>query len=136
MGQFMQTDTDKVRQTSGAGGFGTTWWGRRWLEALIGIDQSNRIPRGQDYARRGMVYSFQVNMTKNEIKARVTGNYDPFYAVKIKLPQLNAEKKNAFLDAVVTSPLIIARLAARELDPSILEVADACGIKVFPEKME
>ena len=75
-------------------------------------------------------------MTKNEIKARVTGNYDPFYAVKIKLPQLNAEKKNTFLDAVVTSPLIIARLAARELDPSILEVADACGIKVFPEKME
>ena len=55
----MQTDTDKVRQTSGAGGFGTTWWGRRWLEALIGIDQANRIPRGQDYARRAWCTRFR-----------------------------------------------------------------------------
>ena len=37
--------------------YGTTWWGRRWLNALSGIDYENRIPRGKDYADAGKVRS-------------------------------------------------------------------------------
>ena len=55
--------------------YGTTWWGRRWLDALSGIDFENRIPRGKDYADGGKVRSLRIDEAKGEIKARVTGHY-------------------------------------------------------------
>lgn len=41
--------------------YGTTWWGRRWLNALSGIDNENRIPRGKDYADAGKVPSLRID---------------------------------------------------------------------------
>ena len=69
--------------------YGTTWWGRRWLNALSGIDYENRIPRGKDYADAGKVRSLRIDEEKGEVKARVTGHYDPFYGVKITLPPID-----------------------------------------------
>ena len=36
--------------------YGTTWWGKQWLNALSGIDYSNRLPRGKTYANKGAAY--------------------------------------------------------------------------------
>ncbi|MCB0580997.1 MAG: hypothetical protein KDD10_17015 [Phaeodactylibacter sp.] len=36
--------------------YGTTWWGRQWLNALKDIDFSNRLPRGRTYANKGAEY--------------------------------------------------------------------------------
>lgn len=36
--------------------YGTTWWGKQWLEALGDIDYDNRIPRGKTYANTGAFY--------------------------------------------------------------------------------
>ena len=59
--------------------YGTTWWGKKWLEALIDIDVDNRIPRGKSYANTGKVYMVNIPEKDHEISARVEGHYDPFY---------------------------------------------------------
>ena len=116
--------------------YGTTWWGQRWLNALTGIDNENRIPRGLSYANTGKVYALNPDINRGLIKARVKGNYDPFYSVKIELPQFTEKEKNALLDAIAKSPVILARLSARELAPEIEKEAVKLGISIFPEKWD
>ena len=35
--------------------YGVSWWGKKWLDALNQIDNSNRLPRGKSYANTGKV---------------------------------------------------------------------------------
>lgn len=114
--------------------YGTTWWGERWLNALTGIDYENRIPRGFAYANEGKVNSPNLDPDQNMIKARVEGQYDPFYSVKIRLPKFTEEEKTRLLDAIAENPVILARLSARELAPEIDTLAQEQGINIFPEK--
>ncbi len=114
--------------------YGTTWWGKQWLEALTGIDFENRIPRGKSYANTGKVYSVSFDESRGLIKARVTGNYDPFYSVKITLPRATQKQEQAFIKELAKSPLILAKLSSRELDPQVLTIAQKVGIQVFPQK--
>lgn len=114
--------------------YGTTWWGQQWLQALTHIDYDNRIPRGKTYANTGRVESFKLDLAKHIVKARVTGNYDPFYTVKLKLPEISSEQVTKLLDEIAKSPLIVAKLSARELDPDILTVCEKLGIRLFPSK--
>ena len=41
--------------------FGLSWWGENWLNALQGVDLTNRIPRGKSYANTGKVYDIEIN---------------------------------------------------------------------------
>ncbi len=114
--------------------YGTTWWGQKWLQSLTDIDFDNRIPRGKTYANTGRVQSFKLDFQKHTVKARVTGNYDPFYTVTLKLPEISADQVTKLLDAISASPLILAKLSARELDPDLLTLCDKLGIRLFPSK--
>lgn len=114
--------------------YGTTWWGQKWLDALTQIDYDNRIPRGKTYANTGRVESFKLDFKTHTVKARVKGNYDPFYTVKLRLPEISRDQVKNLLDAVAKSPLIVAKLSARELDPDILPVCEKLGIKLFPSR--
>lgn len=64
--------------------YGTTWWGRRWLNALSGIDYENRIPRGKDYADAGKVRSLRIDEEKGEVKARVRDTTIPSTASRLR----------------------------------------------------
>lgn len=112
--------------------YGTTWWGEQWLNALTHIDYANRIPRGKTYANTGKVKSFRLDFEQHAVKARVIGHYDPFYTVTLKLPEISREQREKLLDAVASSPLILAKLSARELSPDILPLCEKIGIRLFP----
>ncbi len=112
--------------------YGTTWWGRRWLDALQGIDFENRIPRGKAYADEGRVLSFKCDAEQRLVKGRVEGNYDPFYVVRLSFEPVAADKLQALVDEMAASPLIVSRLAARELSPEIADICDRLGIRIFP----
>ncbi len=114
--------------------YGTTWWGKQWLLSLDGIDLQNRIPRGKSYANTGKVYSVSFDENRGLIKARVKGHYDPFYSVKITVQRVTARQEQAFIEGLAKSPLILAKLSSRELDPQVLDVAKQAGIEVFPSK--
>lgn len=91
--------------------YGTTWWGKQWLEALGDIDYDNRIPRGKTYANTGRVLSFKIDSSRRVIKARVEGNYDPYYRVTIGLPPITQEQISELVKRIAASPLILAKLA-------------------------
>ena len=38
---------------------GTTWWGKKWLDSLTGLDWENRLPRGRSYFNAGRVRSVE-----------------------------------------------------------------------------
>ena len=116
--------------------YGTTWWGRKWLDALTGIDYANRIPRGKSYANTDKVYSLTLDEKRGLIKARVKGHYDPFYSVKIVLPQVTREQADAFIAAIAKYPVILAKLSSRELAPEVSEIAAKIGIHVFPQRWD
>ena len=63
--------------------FGHTWWGKKWLNALANIDYSNRLPRGQRYARNGSVTKISIDET--DITASVKGRMTAPYRVKMHL---------------------------------------------------
>lgn len=114
--------------------YGTTWWGTRWLDALKGIDYANRIPRGFSYASQGKVFSVIMDPAKGCVKARVKGQCDPFYSVKIEFPRFSGDEKEELLREIANSPVILAKLSSRELAPEIDSLADGLGIHVFPRK--
>ena len=41
--------------------FGTTWWGKQWIDALTHLDYENRLPRGRTYYNTGRIDDMQFN---------------------------------------------------------------------------
>lgn len=44
--------------------FGTTWWGKQWIDALTHLDYENRLPRGRTYYNTGRIDDMQFNPAK------------------------------------------------------------------------
>lgn len=114
--------------------YGTTWWGKKWLDALTGIDYANRIPRGLSYARNNRVLDVQINSAQGKIMAVVEGSHYSSYTIKLGFPRVAADKKKAFLDAALADISIVTHLTARELDPKLFALAKEHGIMLFPRK--
>ena len=112
--------------------YGKTWWGQKWLLSLNNIDYSNRLPRGASYARKGAVK--QIKIDGNRISAKVVGSRPKPYNVDIILPPFFESVTSRFIDEVAARPLIVSKLLNRELDPSLLAMAEAEGLKVFPHQ--
>lgn len=114
--------------------FGNTWWGSKWLDALIDTDYSNRLPRGKRYARNGSVKS--VEISGETVSADVKGSRPRPYKVRISLPKFTTKDKKAIVDAVIDNPLILSQLLARRLPPALYEVFGDKNIPLFPEKWD
>ncbi len=112
--------------------FGKTWWGEQWLNSLNNIDYSNRLPRGASYARKGAVEKIKIE--GNHISAKVKGTRPRPYNVDIILPPFFDPELGNFLQEITRHPVIISKLLNRELDPLVLELAEKCGLKVFPKQ--
>ena len=112
--------------------YGTTWWGQRWLNALSGIDFANRIPRGKTYANTGKVFKLTVDTECGVVKARVKGNYAPFYSVKIEFPEIPKAQQDKLISLIAEDPVVLAKLSARELAPEIEQMAEKAHIRIFP----
>lgn len=112
--------------------FGKTWWGEHWLRSLENVDYDNRLPRGATYARKGNVLS--VKRKENEMKARVAGSRATPYRVNVIIPPFFEEQVEKLINKIVEQPALISKLLNRELDPSILGIAEELGLKVFPRQ--
>ena len=114
--------------------YGQTWWGAQWLNALAQIDCDNRLPRGRTYANKGAVT--QLVMQHGQIRAKVAGSRPRPYNVEIEVPTILPMQVNALLDALAANPVTIAKMLNRELDPSVLAVANRLKIPVFPARWQ
>ncbi|MDR0687291.1 MAG: DEAD/DEAH box helicase [Prevotellaceae bacterium] len=112
--------------------FGKTWWGLQWLNSLANIDNSNRLPRGSAYAKKGAVKSLEIR--GNAILAQVQGTFPSPYKITITVPSFSEKEVKALVDGLVEKPVVISKLLNRELDPEALRIAEQKGLKVFPRR--
>ena len=112
--------------------YGRTWWGAQWLQALTQIDHDNRLPRGRSYANRGAVRDLVV--ADSTVSARVQGSRPRPYAVEIGIPQVEAALAGRLMDGLAEDPGLVARLLNRELDPSVLDLAQQLKMPIFPAR--
>ena len=112
--------------------FGNTWWGKEWLRSLTHIDWDNRIPRGAKYARLG--YVKEIELTGRTINACVQGSRPAPYKVSITVPPFTAAETGRLVTALMKRPAVISRLLNRELSPEVMDIAQECGLRIFPRR--
>ena len=112
--------------------FGSTWWGTAWVEALEGrasLDP-NRLARGRTYARQDRVARLEVGPGK--VTALVRGNRALPYKVTVALPTYGDDDWVKVAAAISGRAANAAALLDGELDPGVVDDADAAGVRLFP----
>jgi uncharacterized Zn finger protein len=115
---------------------GTTWWGKRWIEALeqvLGGD-AGRLARGKSYARAGRAHDLGV--VAGTVTAQVTGTRATPYDVRITLTQLSDPIWQSALTRLAEEAQFAAELLAGMMPRRIDEVFLAVGASLFPERRE
>jgi len=113
-------------------GFGETWWGRAWLEALeqrARLDP-DRLPRGRAYARSGAVG--ELALAPGEARAQVQGRKTSPYEVRIRVRQFTDDEWNRVLAAISAQLGHAAALLDGELPSEIAQDAAAAGLDLLP----
>ena len=110
--------------------FGRTWWGNLWLDALLDIDYSNRLPRGRTYAKPHRVLSLAID--KRTVKAKVQGRTRTPYRVELSLKALSKPEKQRLLNSIKGDPHAIGKLLNGNLPPQIYNLAIADSIELLP----
>lgn len=110
--------------------YGTTWWGKQWLNALSEIDYSNRLPRGRTYANKGAAKDIEIK--GNRISAKVQGSRRTPYKIDVSIPTFSASQKAKILELVTENPLYLSQLLNRAIPSQLNETCKKAGIHIFP----
>lgn len=105
--------------------FGLTWWGRKWVESIESMDDSQRMSRARAYARGDKVYNIRIGAGK--VTANVEGNYGN-YDVAVSFERLDDRKADAMLSRIRDSDALGAVLN-NELPENIEGI---CGVDPIP----
>ncbi|HEY9765518.1 MAG TPA: SWIM zinc finger family protein [Chroococcales cyanobacterium] len=119
-----------IKAHSKRGPFGSTWWGRRWMESLESLNGSGRLTRGRSYARGGQVISLEIG--PGHILARVQGSRRTPYQVEILVEKWS--KEDGLRLAKSLSPLSLAAMLAGEMPADIENEAAKIGLSLFPKR--
>jgi len=110
--------------------FGKSWWGEQWIDAFKCMDYNQRMSKGHEFARLGLVKN--LNLEKNVFTARLElGRYDPI-EVKLTFPVLNAGQKKKIVDRIAKVPALLSDLQNRKLPTNLLFFCNKHRIKLFP----
>lgn len=113
-------------------GFGTTWWGAAWIEALEGRARldPNRLPRGRSYARSGAVA--ELSVAPGEVRAAVQGSRATPYQVRVRVREFSDTEWDTLLAAVAAQVGHAAALLDGELAPEVLTDVREAGLDLLP----
>jgi len=116
--------------------FGTTWWGRAWLDALEGraVHDPNRLPRGRTYARQGRATGLAVE--PGRVRAQVWGGDDEPYDVLLQIRTFRPDEWECVLDTIAASAAHAAALLDGELEPGIVAATAAVDVELLPRSGE
>ena len=116
--------------------FGTTWWGRAWIDALeqrARLD-SNRLPRGRTYARTGAVGPLHVG--PGEVRAAVQGSRAQPYAVHLRVREFSSADWDRAITAIAARAAHAAALLDGELAPGIVDDLAHVKVELLPSAGE
>ena len=123
-----------IKSQSKRGGFGVSWWAKRWIAVLERFDIGARLGRGRSYARRGQVISITID--KGLVKAMVQGSRPKPYGVTIRVKTLSGASWKKLARKLSHQAIFAAKLLAGEM-PQDIEVAfKEAGLSLFPEHVK
>jgi len=111
--------------------FGNTWWGKRWLESLEKIDDTNRLSRGKRYARNDSVLEILIGK-KGVVKAKVQGTRIKPYNITIKLEIWTEKQKQTILSLISERSDLNSQLITGQIPASLEEELEETGVSIFP----
>jgi len=96
--------------------FGTTWWGKKWVEVLSKYEHDQRMSRGRAYARADMVKKF--NIAKCLISANVKGSSGN-YKVRINFKKFSDKEWSKITKKMASKPILLSKLLNNEMPEDI-----------------
>jgi uncharacterized Zn finger protein len=123
-----------IRARSRRGAFGQTWWARRWIAVLEGLDLGGRLPRARHYARRGQVAA--IALDKGRVEAVVQGSRPDPYTVTIEVQTLSGAEWMRLVEALAGEARFAASLLAGQMPPDVEQAFAAAGLSLFPARRE
>ena len=112
------------------GGFGSSWWAKRWMAVLDSYGIGARLTRGRAYARSGQVLS--IDIEKGVVRAKVQGSQAKPYKVTMNVKTLTPAQWEVILEALSGQALFAAKLLAGEMPQDIEEVFQGVKLPLFP----
>lgn len=122
-----------IKSQSKSGGFGTTWWAKRWINVLESFNIGGRLARGRSYARGGQVLSIAIE--NGRVTAKVQGSRPKPYDITIQVQTLSESDWAKVLDALGRQALFGAKLLAGEMPQDIEPLFQEAGLSLFPTKL-
>ena len=122
-----------IKAASARGGFGGSWWARRWVAVLESFEIGSRLQRGRTYARRGQVVNIEVG--KGLVAAKVQGSRPVPYDVKIKVRVLAPGEWKRVAERLSRQAIFAAKLLAGEMPVEIEKIFSDAGVSLFPQKL-
>ncbi len=110
--------------------FGQSPWGRYFIDAMETIADQGRLQRGRSYASHGDVLALETEGT--EVRAKVAGNYRPFYDVAISFRPMPAEDARFIRAWLAERPMQLARIRSGELPEEFLAALEDAEIRLLP----
>ena len=121
-----------IKAQSKRGGFGQSWWARRWIEVLESFNIGARLGRGRSYARSGQVLS--IDIAKGLVTASVQGSMPSPYKIKIKVKTLSENAWDQLAKVLSQQAIFAAKLLAGEMPENIEDTFKEARLSLFPEK--
>ena len=121
-----------IKAQTKRGGFGQSWWAKRWIGVLENFDIDARLGRGRSYARSGQVLDLRV--AEGHVTARVQGSRPQPYGVSIKVKTLTKGHWEKLAGALGNQAIFAAKLLTGEMPENIEEAFKTAGLSLFPEK--
>jgi uncharacterized Zn finger protein len=119
-----------IRADSRRGAFARSWWARRWIAALEGLQLGGRLARGRAYARRGQV--IEIAVSPGEVSARVQGSRKEPYAIALRMPVFSSAEARRLLGVLRREARFAARLLAGEMPHDVEQAFSAASLSLFP----
>jgi uncharacterized Zn finger protein len=121
-----------IRAQSQRGGFGQSWWARRWIAVLEAFNLGGRLTRGRSYARKGQVLSIAIEPGK--VHASVQGSRPNPYQVSIEVTPLSRNDWRKLADVVSSQAIFGAKLLGGEMPQDIETAFQTAGLSLFPQR--
>jgi uncharacterized Zn finger protein len=124
---------DGIRARSRRGAFATTWWGRRFVDAVEEVAGAGRVARGRTYARAGQVLSLDVGAGR--VRSSVQGSRSTPYVTELRFHTWDAETQRELAEAVAGSPSVLAAVLGGRMPEGFEQLTLSAGLALFPESL-
>jgi uncharacterized Zn finger protein len=123
-----------IRARSKRGDIGSSWWSRRFIDVLEGLELGTRLASGRRYARAGQVLKLEV--TAGAVTATVQGSRPRPYDVSIGLTQIWPTQWERIERTLAGQVIFSAKLLAGDMPEDLERVFAELKQPLFPSSAE